>query len=105
MDEKRIMVYLEVGNGDRINPKNINFDTFNKCPVLLFDHNFENIIGNVSDLKVSKQNMTFVPRTNIPKFRRLIDEDVVFYGKMGGFVKGRNEKGEITEFELIEISI
>lgn len=94
-----------MNNGFKVDPNGINFDKFNERAVLLHDHDYMHPIAWVEDLKFENEKLSCIPKFVDGRHTELFDMGVIVRAGMGGYVKSRDEDGNITEFELLEVSI
>lgn len=113
MSTKKIKINLQgnqFGDVDIIPKSALNFERFNTNPVLLHNHEHNELpIGLVSEVKSSNKGLMFKPifhnLTNESKYLNFLHKSgCIVNAYPGGYIE-RDENGNIKEFMIHEISI
>ncbi len=106
--QRRLSLDLHI-KGEVIKPGCIDFTRFNRWPVVLNQHKKEIAIGLARDVAYNESGLSFTVEfndiTESAKYMNFLYNEGLVVAKSGGFVNKRDADGNITEFDLFEISL
>jgi hypothetical protein len=106
---KRIKINFEMG-GETLPNSVIDFTKFNERPLMLNHHAFDELpLGRFIDIKKSHKGVfgkaifhKITPESKL--LNRLVNQKIIKNVQPGGYVE-RDENGNITKFDIYEVSI